>query len=95
MRSPVTYLVLAVAASPFPAVTQTPRTLDRELDPVIMTGADVAGLCGSAPGDLVAFRYAGGWEQIPVQVDERAEVDFDQVYNQPPSGVMTLVLYSM
>ncbi len=55
--------------------------LDRPADPVVMTGDDVPSLNGIAPTDLVAFRYFGGWVQIPVQVDERDIVSFDDVYN--------------
>lgn len=56
-------------------------TLTRPADPVVLTGADVASLTGIAPDDLVAFRYDSGWEQIPVQVDERAIVNYDDVYD--------------
>jgi hypothetical protein len=55
--------------------------LQRPFDPVVLTGADVSSLQGIAPGDLVAFRFEGHWVQIPVQVDERAVVNFTQVYN--------------
>jgi hypothetical protein len=38
-------------------------------------------LLGIAPDDLVAFRWGeGGWEQIPVQVDEREVMDLNRVY---------------
>ncbi len=55
-------------------------------------------LLGIAPGDLVAFRWDEGWEQIPVQVDERQVIDLnkpytttrpscsDPCYNNPPNG---------
>jgi hypothetical protein len=56
-------------------------TLDRAADPVVLTGADVPALLGVAAGDIVAFRYESGWVQIPVQVDERAVVDFADIYN--------------
>jgi hypothetical protein len=52
-----------------------------------MTGADVPSLAGIAPGDLVAFKYDAGWQQIPVQVDERAAKDFGPIYNQASIGV--------
>lgn len=73
-------------------------TLDRPYDPVVLTGADVPLLAGIQPDDLVAFRYDGGWQQIPVQVDERAIKDFADIYNydepwSPPSvrGITELV----
>lgn len=46
----------------------------RDLDPVVLTGAQVSDLVGAAPGGIVAFRYdtqAGAWDQVPVQVDQR------------------------
>jgi len=67
---------MACATSPIRA-----STLNRPADPVVLTGADVASLTGIAPEDLVAFRYDGGWVQIPVQVDERAIVNYNDVYD--------------
>lgn len=55
--------------------------LDRPMDPVILTGSQTPSLMGLAPGDIAAFRYEGEWRQIPVQVDERAIIDFTDVYN--------------
>ena len=57
-------------------------TLARPQDPVVLTGSNVPTLNGIAPNLLVAFRYTdGAWVQIPVQVDERANVSFGQIYN--------------
>jgi hypothetical protein len=47
---------------------------ERDLEPVVLTGAQVPRLAGAAPGEVVAFRWNSeerGWEQVPVQVDER------------------------
>lgn len=55
--------------------------LARPLDPVVLKGSALPKLKGIAPGLLVAFRYSGGWAQIPVQVDERKTVSFGQIYN--------------
>ncbi|MFQ5665379.1 MAG: hypothetical protein ACE5I7_03005 [Candidatus Binatia bacterium] len=55
--------------------------LGRPADPVVLPGAAVPSLDGISPGALVAFRYLSGWSQIPVQVDERAMINFDAVYN--------------
>ena len=52
---------------------------DRGSDPIVVEGADVARLIGAAPGDVVAFRFDRGWRQVPVQVDERAIVDYEAV----------------
>ena len=48
--------------------------LDRDRDPVILVGAQLPRLLGRSPSTLVAFRYQGGWVQIPVQTDERDTV---------------------
>ncbi len=48
--------------------------LVRTLDPVVLTGASVPALVGTAPGDIVAFRWHASsriWQQVPVQVDQR------------------------
>jgi hypothetical protein len=63
--------------------------VDRDADPVVLTGADIPTLNGIAPGDLVAFRNNGGaWQQLPVQVDERHSVNVGvQIYRSTlPSG---------
>jgi hypothetical protein len=54
--------------------------LDRDRDPVVLTGSQLSALLGLAPSSVVAFRYQGGWQQIPVQIDERDTVTFNQVY---------------
>jgi hypothetical protein len=55
-------------------------TLDRDRDPVVLRGSELPRLLGLAPSTVVAFRYQGGWVQIPVQIDERDTVTFNQVY---------------
>src|SRR5205823_5847017 len=64
--------------------------LNRPADPVVLTGADVPSLAGIPPNALIAFRYAGGWQQIPVQVDERAVLDYGLVYHNGASGITAL-----
>jgi hypothetical protein len=66
------------------------HALNRPADPVIFTGAEVPSLAGIAPQDLVAFRWESGWHQVPVQVDERAVVDFKVAMNQGPGGLTRL-----
>jgi hypothetical protein len=61
--------------------------LTRPADPVVLAGTFVPSLWGSAPDDVVAFRWNGGWQQIPVQVDELALVNFDDVYNGLGGGL--------
>lgn len=71
------------------AVAGPTSTLMRPADPVVITGADVPALVGSAPGDIVAFNYkpGAGWAQIPVQVDERKVLNFGTVYNGAANSV--------
>jgi hypothetical protein len=67
---------MLAAASPATADLGVPG---RGSDPVVLAGADVPLLLGSDPEDVVAFGYDGGWKQAPVQVDERAVVDYGLV----------------
>jgi hypothetical protein len=64
---------------------------ERPEDPVVTTGADLPRLRGVPPGDVVAFRFLdNAWQQVPVQVDERAQVDLGRVLNAAPNGVTSL-----
>ncbi|MBA3261372.1 MAG: hypothetical protein H0T69_02620, partial [Thermoleophilaceae bacterium] len=79
-------LALAVAA-----LGVTGCTLNRPEDPVVLSGAQVPALAGVGAGDVVAFRWVNGWDQVPVQVDERKSVDLGTVYNAAPMGFATTV----
>ncbi len=88
-----THLVFAApvaAALLLAAPVTTGAVLDRRWDPVLITGEAIPQLHGIEPGRLVAFRYEGDWVQIPVQVDERAVVDFGTIYNLDPTGYTVL-----
>ena len=75
-----------------------PSRRDRATQPDRSTCSCPPRLLGIAPGDLVAFRWDGAWEQIPVQVDEREVMDLnrpytttrptcsDPCYSNPPNG---------
>ena len=76
------------------AVAAGGSTLNRPEDPVVVTGADVSQLLGAAPGDVAAFRYTGGWVQIPVQVDERDTKTFTTVYNGVINSSVTELFYT-
>ncbi len=66
-------------------------TIDRPLDPVLLTGEDVPDLIGVATDRVVAFRFVyGTWVQLPVQVDERAMVDLGAIKNTSDTGISTL-----
>jgi len=69
-------MLCALVASP---VTQA-STLARDRDPVVLQGSDLPRLTGLAPSSVVAFRFEATWVQIPVQIDERDTVTFEQVY---------------
>ena len=75
------------ATGPVPASAQTTgSTLDRPAEPVVLTGARVTELAGTAPGRIVGFAATGsGWQQIPVQVDERKDTNVATVYDLPTS----------
>jgi hypothetical protein len=83
--------VAACAAMPSVAAAGKPdRALQRDGEPLILEGAALGELAGIAPERLVAFRYErrkrarrDRWRQVPVQVDERAIVDFG---SEPPSN---------
>ena len=76
------------------ALTFAGCTLDRPDDPVVLTGANVPTLSSVAAGDVVAFRWVNGWTQLPVQVDERKQVNFTQVYNNAYSANFTTTVYA-
>jgi len=73
----------ALAAGPTGAAERTaPKCpLRRVADPVVLRGSDLPTLRGIRPAELAAFAFVGGWRQIPVQVDERAVVDYADVYH--------------
>ncbi|MFA6240944.1 MAG: hypothetical protein WC655_08450 [Candidatus Hydrogenedentales bacterium] len=73
--------LLALVVSATLATVCSSAALNRPADQVVLTGADVTSLLGIAPGEIVAFRFSGTWEQVPVQVDERDSMTFDRIYN--------------
>jgi hypothetical protein len=73
------------------ALAVTGCTLNRPEDPVVLSGAQVPALGSVAAADVVAFRWVSGWDQVPVQVDERKQVDFGAVYNSTAMGFVTTV----
>lgn len=86
MRAPVVLGLLSAAALA-PAAAGADVLPGRAADPVVLTGAQVPTLVGAAPGQVVAFvSSAGTWQQIPVQVDERAVVSLARVYGNTPGA---------
>ena len=97
-HSLVAVVVLAAAltactSSPLPAPSAFG---DRQTDPVVVTGAQVGALKGTAVGDIVAFSWRGGWTQVPVQVDQRKTIELNTAYNQPanPTNPVMVTVYA-
>ena len=70
------------------------NTLHRDRDPVVLTGLALPTLLGANPDSVVAFRYQAGWVPIPVQVDERAVVNFGTIYNDTTGSGFTILTYT-
>jgi hypothetical protein len=73
--------VLAVVAGAALVGCDAVNSVSRPSEALVLTGDQVPGLVGTAPGDVVAFRHtlvddAPVWVQIPVQVDQRKVVGF-------------------
>lgn len=67
-RSPVGLAVGPIAAPAAPAA----KTLDRDADPVIIAGSQLAGYIGAPLTQLFVYAYQGSqWQQIPWQFDEK------------------------
>ena len=55
--------------------------LQRDFEPVVLTGDSIPSLVGTPPARIVGYRFdAAGWTRIPVQVDERAMVAIGDAY---------------
>jgi len=58
--------------------------LVRPADPVVLTGANLPTFVNGPKAPLVGFRWTGSaWVQFPIQIDERAMVNFGKIYNDP------------
>jgi hypothetical protein len=62
------------------------NALGRDDEAVVLDGSSIPSLLGIPPSLLVAFRHDAGWTAIPVQVDERAVVEFGTIYNSTSSA---------
>ena len=87
-------LIIILALYPIPApelIANNNNILDRDSDPVIMSGDSLIMLNGRGIDEIVGFRfYHDQWQQIPIQIDERKYVDYDNVYNESNSGYGTI-----
>ncbi|MCA9352977.1 hypothetical protein KC901_02240 [Patescibacteria group bacterium] len=52
----------------------------RSHDPIVLSGAVLDQFYETDPDMIVGFKYDGGWQQIPVQIDERDERDIASPY---------------
>ena len=69
----------ALATVGSPAASGDP--LARPSDPVVLTGAQLPTLANGPRGTIVGFRWSGSaWVGVPIQVDERAVVNFGKIY---------------
>ncbi|MSO88230.1 MAG: hypothetical protein EXQ71_12055 [Acidimicrobiia bacterium] len=69
----------------------------RERAPVVMTGSQVPSFATKTPGSIVAFRWNSeerGWEQVPVQVDERHTEFLTKLRNGSGTSGPTTLAYS-
>lgn len=73
-------------AGPASAQHVSTNSLSRGSDPVVITGDRLRTLNGIPIDNIVGFRFQDGWEQIPIQVDERKYVDYAVIYNNSPVG---------
>jgi hypothetical protein len=56
--------------------------LVRPADPVVVSGASLPTFVNGPKAPLVGFRWTGtAWVQLPIQIDERAVVNFGKIYN--------------
>ena len=81
MRASLVSVCLAVTClTAFAAPGAGAALPDRASDPVVLKGSAVPGVVGTSPGAVVAFRWDEGWQQVPVQVDERKTVNLRDLY---------------
>ena len=67
-----------------PSGTAAAIPLSRVADPVVLRGSELPALVNGSRGNLVGFRWTGSaWVQLPIQIDERAVVNFGTIYNDP------------
>ncbi len=87
-------VVPASAMAPRGSLSQLPGA-SRDADPVVVTGAQAPALAGTDPTRVVAFRHGvSGWQQVPVQVDERALVAPRTIYNGLSTSTLPLLVYA-
>jgi hypothetical protein len=66
----------------------------RDLDPVVFIGQVVSQLLGKAPDKIVAFRWQDGWQQIPMQIDQRYNADLGRNLGGAGQTVFKTLVYA-
>ncbi|UCD28750.1 MAG: hypothetical protein JSV03_17010 [Planctomycetota bacterium] len=86
-----TGISILVVASAITNLSAQTANLNRDRDPVVIIGSSITSLISLPVDEIVAFRYQGSWQQIPVQIDERKFVEYRVVYNTTllPAGLGT------
>lgn len=93
-------LVVVAVGSALLTSCRVVSLVDRSSTPVVLTGAEVPTLAGTAPDRVVAFRHnqnldgtGRAWTQIPVQVDQRKVVGFGSQPGNNTSAGTTGTVY--
>jgi hypothetical protein len=80
----IALLVVGFGSTVLSACTKNGATLTRPDDPVVLQGSSLPKLLGSDPMHVVGFAWnSASWVQIPVQVDQRDQVNPGQIFNRP------------
>ena len=89
-------IVLAASVAGPAAGAPTPIAQARSADPIVVGGGLVPSLTGVPVGAIVAFRWVNGWQQVPVQIDQRKRVELNTVYGKPANTTnpVNVVVYA-
>ena len=91
IRTGAVAVTVALAAIGLTGCTKYRGTLDRIEEPVTLDGSALPTLVGSEPAHIVGFAWNGTvWTQVPVQVDERDQVNPGQILHRAPADWATL-----
>jgi hypothetical protein len=91
--------LLAVLGSPAVLVAQSVGSpaiaSPQNPDPIVLEGRQLKNLLGEKPDSIVAFAFrAAAWQQIPVQIDERAALPFQKVLRRRFRGDPKSLFYT-
>ncbi len=82
---------LTLLAGFLTACTKNGAALVRPDEPIVLQGSSFPKLLGSDPMHVVGFAWNGSvWVRVPVQVDQRDEVNPGKILNRPQSSYATL-----